>query len=294
MQPQLTPPPPSLPPLNTRVSLILRLAFYVGTGLIGLQIIPLIFAYLGGVVVAATVGLFFLAVIANLLTMRVFDRRPLTDIGLGGGHGTGQNLMWGLALGGGAAALMMLAPVIARAAHFQSRPESVFAWPNLIFYLVALLFGAAGEEILFRGYAFQLLIEKAGAWATILPVGVLFGLAHSGNPSATWLAVLNTTLWGVLFGYAFLRSRDLWLPIGLHYGWNLVLPLFGANLSGLTIEITRYGYKWDLGTLWSGGSYGPEGGILTTIFVCGLFAVLHRVPIVPQTACIAVSLNEPA
>ena len=72
-----------------------------------------------------------------------------------------------------------------------------------------------------------------------------------------------------------------------------MLPLFGGNLSGLTIEITRYGYKWDLGPLWSGGSYGPEGGILTTVFVCALFAVLHRVPIVPQTACIAASLNEP-
>jgi Predicted metal-dependent membrane protease len=292
MQPQLTP-LPSSPPLNTRVSLILRLAFYIGTGIIGLQIIPLIFVYLGGQVIAATVGLFFLAVVANLLTMRVFDRRPLTDIGLGSGHGAGQNLVWGLVLGGGAAALMMLAPLIAQAAHFQSRPDGVFAWPNLIFYLVVLLFGAAGEEILFRGYAFQLLIEKAGAWATILPVGVLFGLAHSGNPGATWLAVFNTMLWGVLFGYAFLRSHDLWLPIGLHYGWNLVLPLFGGNLSGLTIEITRYGYKWDLGPLWSGGSYGPEGGILTTVFVCALFAVLHRVPIVPQTACIAASLNEP-
>jgi hypothetical protein len=273
--------------------LILRLAFYIGTGIIGLQIIPLIFVYLGGQVIAATVGLFFLAVVANLLTMRVFDRCPLTDIGLGSGHGAGQNLVWGLVLGGGAAALMMLAPLIAQAAHFQSRPDGVFAWPNLIFYLVVLLFGAAGEEILFRGYAFQLLIEKAGAWATILPVGVLFGLAHSGNPGATWLAVFNTMLWGVLFGYAFLRSHDLWLPIGLHYGWNLVLPLFGGNLSGLTIEITRYGYKWDLGPLWSGGSYGPEGGILTTVFVCALFAVLHRVPIVPQTACIAASLNEP-
>src|SRR6185437_9434446 len=206
---------------------------------------------LGGTVIAATVGLFFLAVIANLLTMRVFDRRPLTDIGLGSGRGAGQNLVWGLVLGCGAAALMMLAPLIAQAAHFQSRPESIFAWPNLIFYLVVLLFGAAGEEILFRGYAFQLLIEKAGPWATVLPVGV-------------------------------------------HYGWNLVLPLFGSNLSGLTIEITRYGYKWDLGPLWSGGSYGPEGGILTTVFVCALFAVLHRIPIVPQTACIAVSLNEPA
>jgi hypothetical protein len=96
----------------------------------------------------------------------------------------------------------------------------------------------------------------------------------------------------VLLGYAFLRSRDLWLPIGLHYGWNVALPLFGASLSGLTIEVTRYLYKWDLGSLWSGGDYGPEGGLLTTLIVLILFPVLRLSPIAPQPSVLAPSLNS--
>jgi hypothetical protein len=72
-----------------------------------------------------------------------------------------------------------------------------------------------------------------------------------------------------------------------------VLPLFGVNLSGLTIEVTRYYYKWDLSSLWSGGAYGPEGGLLTTIFAGLLFVALYRVPLRPQQAAIAKSLNEP-
>jgi membrane protease YdiL (CAAX protease family) len=147
--------------------------------------------------------------------------------------------------------------------------------------------------MMFRGYAFQLLVEKIGAYATVLPVGVIFGLAHSGNPNVTQLGVLNTILWGILLGFAFLRSHDLWLPIGLHYGWNAVLPLFGVNLSGLTIEVTRYFYRWDLTSLWSGGDYGPEGGLLATIFCIALFFALARAPIVPQPAAIARILNEP-
>jgi membrane protease YdiL (CAAX protease family) len=87
-----------------------------------------------------------------------------------------------------------------------------------------LLAGAAGEEILFRGYGFQMLIRTLGPAGAVLPVGVLFALLHAGNPHATWLGLTNTAGFGILFGYAFLRSRDLWLPIGLHFGWNLTLP----------------------------------------------------------------------
>jgi uncharacterized protein len=284
--------PPSPEPASTKLSVVLRLAFYFGAGLIGLQLIPILLWPLFGVVVSATVGLLGIAVLANVITMRIFDRRPLSHIGLNSTPGSGRNFGWGVALGAGAAALMLSAPLLARAGHLVLKPGANPGWPSLIFYLVVLLFGAAGEEILFRGYAFQLLIDKIGPWATVLPVGVLFGFAHSANPNATLLAIVNTMLWGILLGYAFLRSHDLWLPIGLHYGWNAVLPLFGVNLSGLTIEVTRYGYQWDLGPLWSGGAYGPEGGVLTTIFVIALFFVIYRTPIVPQLAHVAASLND--
>ena len=285
--------PPSGSPIrqNERLSLIFRVVFYVVFALAGLAFIPGVLYYFAGPVVAATIGLFVLAVLANVLTMRIFDRRPLTDIGLGWANGSLRNLLFGLLFGGGAAALMLSAPLLAGVGHLAPRDIS-FSWANLLFFLVVLLFGAAGEEMLFRGYAFQILIEKLGPFATILPVAVLFGLGHARNPSASQFGILNTILWGILLGCAFVRSRDLWLPIGLHFGWNAVLPLFGVNLSGLTIEVTRYTYQWDLGPLWSGGNYGPEGGLLTTITAIALFFVLWKAPIAVQTAAIATSLNE--
>jgi membrane protease YdiL (CAAX protease family) len=278
---------------DTRLGVILRVAFFVGTVVTGVWVFTFLFSFFG-MVVAGTFGMFMTGLSANLLTMRIFDRRPLVDIGLGGGPGTRRNFLIGMLAGGGAAAAMLVAPLLAGTGHLVPRENAAFAWSSLLFYLAVLLFGAAGEEMIFRGYAFQLLIEKIGPFATILPVGVIFGFGHSFNPHATKLAVLNTMLWGILLGYSFLRSRDLWLPIGLHYGWNAVLPLFGVNLSGLTIEVTRYFYRWDLTPLWSGGAYGPEGGLLTTIFVIALFFLLARAPIVPQPAAIARTLNEPA
>ncbi len=278
---------------DTRIGLVIRVAFFVATVLIGMLFLgPLLLSTLG-VVVAGTIGLCLTGLVANLLTMRIFDRRPLADIGLRGGRASSRNFLFGLLLGGGAAAAMLAIPLLAGTGHLVARPTSEFTWLTLLFYLAALFIAALGEEMIFRGYAFQLLVEKMGPFATVLPVGVLFGLAHSGNPSASKLGILNTILWGILLGYAFLRSHDLWLPIGLHYGWNAVLPLFGVNLSGLTIEITRYFYRWDVTPLWSGGNYGPEGGLLTTIFAVALFYAVARAPIKPQVAAIARVLNEP-
>jgi CAAX protease family protein len=288
-QPVVTSPPS---PRDTRIGIIIRVSFFIAVVVIGLQFISSLLVAVFGVFVAATVGLCATGLLANLLTMRIFDRRPFADVGLQTERSSAVNFILGLLFGGGSAALMLLAPLLAGTGHLVDRPQPDFTWPTLASYLFALLIAAAGEELIFRGYAFQLLVEKIGPFATVLPVGVIFGIAHARNPSVTDLGVLNTILWGILLGYAFLRSHDLWLPIGLHYGWNAVLPLFGVNLSGLTIDVTRYSYRWDLTPLWSGGSYGPEGGLLTTIFAVALFFAIARAPVRVQTARIAPVLND--
>ena len=62
-----------------------------------------------------------------------------------------------------------------------------------------------------------MLLRSTGPFTAILPVGVLFGAMHSSNPHASNLGLVNTAGFGMLFGYAFWRSRDLWLPFGLHF-----------------------------------------------------------------------------
>jgi membrane protease YdiL (CAAX protease family) len=288
---QLTSTPPAAAP-ETRLSTVIRVSFFIALVLIGLLFLVGLLVSVFGAVVAGTIGLFLTGLLANSLTMRIFDRRPLVDIGLHVNGPSLNNFLIGVVLAGGSAALMLIAPLLAGTGHLVRREHSSFAWSGLIFYLAALLFAAAGEELIFRGYAFQLLVEKMGPFATVLPVGVIFGLAHESNPHSSPLGIFNTVLWGILLGYAFLRSHDLWLPIGLHYGWNAVLPLFGVNLSGLTIEVTRYYYRWDLTPLWSGGDYGPEGGLLATIFAVALFFAITRSPVRPQMALVARTLND--
>jgi membrane protease YdiL (CAAX protease family) len=273
-------------------SIVLRICFFISTVFVGVDLLTPMLYWLFGLLVAGTVGLCATGLLANVLTMKIFDRRTFSDIGLKSGVLSAWHLALGLAFGGGCAALMLLAPLLAGTAHFVPKPHSEFNWISLLFYMATLFIAAAGEELIFRGYAFQILVEKLGPYAAVLPVAVVFGLTHSANPHATLLGLFNTALWGAILGYAFLRSHDLWLPIGLHFGWNAVLPLFGVNLSGLTIDVTRYNYQWDLLPLWSGGAYGPEGGLLTTIFAVALLVALVKTPIKARTAYIAVSLNE--
>jgi membrane protease YdiL (CAAX protease family) len=278
---------------NTRFSVVIRVAFFVALVIVSRFIVTVPLLAIFGALVAASLGLYLAGILANLSTMRVFDRRPLADIGLQVNLASGRNLALGILMGGGAAALMLWAPLLAGTGHLVPRSDVQANIPSLIFYLAALLFAAMGEELIFRGYAFQLLIEKMGPFATILPVSVLFGFAHAMNRNASPLAIANTVIWGILLGYAFLRAHDLWLPIGLHFGWNAVLPLFGVSLSGHTIDVTRYTYRWDLMPIWSGGDYGPEGGLLTTIFAVSLFFALMRAPVAQQQARVAPSLNDP-
>ena len=219
---------------------------------------------------------FSAGVLANAIPVRIFERARLEDFGLGWTRGAGRDLLGGLACGAGAAVAVLAALLVLGWAEFEAVPRD--SAQSAVLASALLLFGAAGEEMMFHGYAFQLLVRHLGAFATILPVAIAFGLAHSGNQSITLLAVVNTALWGALLGYACYRTGTLWMPIGMHFGWNVMLPLAGANLSGFTIRIMGYTLNPDAHTngFRSGGDYGPEGSVLTTLAVAALFWTVTR------------------
>ena len=247
--------------------------------------------WLGGYFVGATMSGLLGAWLANWLSMRIYERRPFAQIGLGLTPDSGRNLLLGLAGGIGSAALVLSLPLASGAALLVPSPDPTASWNSDIFVVALLLGGSAGEEILFRGYGPQILIRLLGPYATILPIGVLFAAMHSGNPHSTWLALVNTAGFGILFGYAFLRSHDIWLPIGLHFGWNLTLPLFGVNVSGFTMKLTGYTVQWNAGPLWSGGEYGPEASVLTSGALIALFVYLWKAPVRRQYAPLIDSSN---
>jgi len=278
----LLPAPDTQPSKNLGV--LLRVGVFALIAILGYYIFPWAMSVVDSPFVIAALSTFAAAGVANAIVLRIWERGQLVDIGLGWTSASRRNLSLGILGGLGAGVVVLVGPILFRVADLEPAKDSHFQWPSLLLVSIVLLFGAVGEEMLFRGYGFQVLVKAIGPFATILPISVLFGLAHTQNLHFTWIALLNTILWGVVLGYAFVVSGDLWLPIGLHFGWNWILPLLGANLSGFTMGVTGYSLHWKIGALWSGGDYGPEGGWINTAVVVALFYYLRKAPIQHQDA----------
>jgi uncharacterized protein len=141
--------------------------------------------------------------------------------------------------------------------------------------LAVLLVAALAEEVAFRGYPFQRLIEAIGPVMATLVMSGLFGLLHTMNPDSSMASTLTTVLAGILFSVAYLRTRALWLPWGLHFAWNASMGiLFGLPVSGLrnfspVISANAHGPAW-----LTGDGYGPEGGLVAVAVILISIGVL--------------------
>jgi len=148
---------------------------------------------------------------------------------------------------------------------------------TLLVSFVVFAAAAAFEEALFRGYILQTFVRSGLAWPAIIITSVAFGAVHLGNPNANWISSVNTALAGIWFGVAYLKTRDLWFPTGLHLAWNWTQgSIFGVEVSGLT-DIVKQPLlrESDIGPVWlTGGEYGIEGGIATTVaLIISIFAI---------------------
>ncbi len=175
----------------------------------------------------------------------------------------------------------LVATAVALIAAFGSYRFTFIAGVSIkpiILCLWVLATAAMLEEVMFRGYPYQRLIESVGPFAATLLLALFFGAVHRRNPHATWLGTINTALVGVLFAVAYLRTRSLWLPFGIHFAWNLTMGLvFGLPVSGVTMfSVAARGTA--MGPTWlTGGDYGIEAAFTgTLVILIGILALSLR------------------
>jgi membrane protease YdiL (CAAX protease family) len=152
---------------------------------------------------------------------------------------------------------------------------------------------AVFEELFHRGFLITNLAEGLGgarpryALACVL-AALLFGALHLTNENATPLGAINITLLGLTFGLVFLWTRSLSVSIGLHFGWNFGLgPVCGLPVSGYEPRVSLVLSETHGSALWTGGQFGPEGGLLTTIVLVAalaIFGTIRRlIPTIPRS-----------
>ena len=118
------------------------------------------------------------------------------------------------------------------------------------------------EELLSRGYHLQTLASGLNLFWGVLISSAVFGVLHLGNPNATWISAAGIFFAGLFLATGYLTTRQLWLSIGLHIGWNFFEGVvFGFPVSGLDIYRLMH-ITVDGPELWTGGAFGPEAGLV--------------------------------
>ncbi len=214
---------------------------------------------------------------AIYLARRFADKRSFASLGLNINKQAGFDIIVGIAI----AFLLMFLIYLIEYSLGWLKFES-FAWqidsPSTVItytlrYLVVLIFVGWNEELVYRGYILQTLISGLNLQGALLITSLYFGIEHLSNPNSSWMAVGGIFFIGLFFAYGYLRTSLLWLPIGIHTGWNFFqnavfgFPVSGFDRPGL-FRITVSGPD-----LWTGGAFGPEAGLII-LPICFLGAVL--------------------
>jgi membrane protease YdiL (CAAX protease family) len=148
--------------------------------------------------------------------------------------------------------------------------ESARSVGTLLTGLYVFLFAALMEENLFHGFIFQRLLDGIGIWPAQILLASIFALAHWGNPgmqgSTEIAASLDLFLGALMLGLAYLRTRSLALPVGLHLGWNwaqghvLGFGVSGYDHAGWLKPVFQGRAEW-----LTGGAFGPESSIFSPL-----------------------------
>jgi uncharacterized protein len=151
---------------------------------------------------------------------------------------------------------------------------------------VLFIVAALAEEATFRGYPLQTVTRAGLAWFGVLITSVPFAAIHLKNPNVVaGFTFVNTALAGVWLAIAYLRTRSLWFPLGVHWSWNWVQgSIFGLPVSGIVLTDNPVLRALDKGPAWlTGGSYGAEGGLACTIALAISTLFIWRTQLVRAT-----------
>lgn len=235
-------------------------------------------------------GVILLACIlaASVFTLRLFEDRPLSSVGIPLSSPWLRETCIGLLVGSVPPVLFFLAAWKLGNAQVSRVPLDLHhVFTQTLPALGSILLLALHEELVFRGYVMQLISQKAGHMVAALITGVLFGLVHSANSAANPQGLIFTAIGGVLLALLVMRNGPLWMASGYHAGWNATAALvLGLTVSGTTtpgswITTTLSGPRWI-----SGGPYGFESSLITGLaepVVLGVLVWLApRLPSHPQ------------
>jgi uncharacterized protein len=192
---------------------------------------------------------------------KFYEKRKITEFST---NKLSRNLLLGIALGFILQSLTILVIYLNKGFSVIAVNSFICLLPSLTMALTSAIF----EETLFRGIIFRITEEKLGSYIALIISATIFGLMHLFNPNSNIVAAIGLVIEaGLLLGAAYIYSRSLWLPIGIHFAWNLTQSgIYGAITSGNNEIKGLLTSKIEGNDLITGGQFGPEGSIQALIF----------------------------
>jgi membrane protease YdiL (CAAX protease family) len=212
--------------------------------------------------IAILYGLMGLSILAVTWLMRRFiDRKSFVSLGFvwkGYSNEAGLGFF-------GALAILGIGSIILVASGYISFISADFNFPPLLLEIVMMVVVAFVEELLFRGYLLNNLLESMNKWLALAISSTLFALFHEANPDVSVFAIVNIMLAGILLGLNYVFTKNLWFGICFHFAWNYFQgPVLGYDVSGL--KLTSIVQQTVTGPeVWTGGPFGFEGSLLCPV-----------------------------
>jgi len=208
------------------------------------------------------------------LFRRFIDRRSFCSLGFQSNRPYRRDLMVGMAMGAGLIGLVfvILRTIGSIAITDIQLPGSAFAIAVVVMMMVGI-----GEELVMRGYIQSNFMASMNKYIALLLTSFLFAGGHMLNPNASLLGLVNIILAGLMLGIYYVHKKNLWLPIGMHFTWNLFQgPVFGSQVSGVSFD-SIISFEITGSDLLTGGSFGFEASIVTTGLMIAAIIALHLV-----------------
>jgi membrane protease YdiL (CAAX protease family) len=217
------------------------------------------------------------ATLAVYIARRWIDKRSLASLGLRQSTRGAADAVFGFLLSGIMAGTVFSAMLASgfienvQVTAINGSMARVLAGSLLVMALVGFW-----EELVFRGYILQNMVEGTGMKTAIIISCLVYGLVHSANPNASLLSTTIIILFGYLRIYGYLSTGQLWLSIGMHTGWNFFqATVFGFSASGHAEARTLLTHDSISADWLSGGDFGPEASVLTIPVVLIALAVMR-------------------
>lgn len=260
------------------------LVFFIGwAGLSAAFVVPVISEYAPhGAPVPLWLRLYIEAasmltiLLAAWLMVRFVDRRPFVSLGFRKEHVTRESII-GLVVGLGMMALCVGILFAGGCAAWNR--DAAFSASALAIAAFAMLLNTVTQEVLVRGYIQQTIQSRFGALVAIVASSLFFLALHLGAIGAQPLPAISLFAAGVLLATCYSVTGNLWLPIALHFGWNVLQgPILGEAVSGQKVDAGNHLLTIAGPPLMTGGKFGIEGGlvaiaitILATPLICWIY-----------------------